>query len=271
MTPIGMLPFTAASLEGLLFLLDRWAFRSERCCGFREHDYKKNAFDLMQALWRCLWSDRPWSFELDLVRVWATKWPCPHESHDGIVVRCSAAGVDLSEWRAKAAQHGQHSFAHTSWQVLEKQLPPNPSFFDFLRELAAPASWEKLGSLALQVFHLGGAALQRLILAGTKGGATPGMSVSRVELSDLFAQRRRLDSYLLRYVLSAQPRAKGQQYWSVCTDKAACGGFNLQAGLAVFPDNLGIVLPPAVPTCECFGRPGLFVHKACGQRGRRRF
>lgn len=51
---------------------------------------------------------------------------------------------------------------------------------------------------------------------------------------------------LFRYAKSCSVKTRGKQYWTGCTDKAAVGGFSLQATLFAFEDNIAVVPPPAV-------------------------
>ena len=55
-----------------------------------------------------------------------------------------------------------------------------------------------------------------------------------------------LDAHLVRYLESCKVLAAGQQYITICSDKAAVGGFNLQSSLLALPNNLGLVPPPQV-------------------------
>ena len=241
----GVLPFTAISPPALMLLLDRWAYRSEKKCGFRDIAHKHNARGLIAALLSLLWEHGPWRLRLDVVRAWVDVWPRPPTFINPISMVVTDGIVDLCEWAAVAQEHGKSSFSGSSWLLILSRIRQPCQFIDFLEVIGDPDL--KLTGLVSQVFVACGRKLQEVLCANARKGSTSGIvSVNRVSLEDMFDKRRRLDCFLYKYIVSAKRRCSGQQFWSMCTDKASCGGYNLQAGFAVFPNNLAVIPPPAV-------------------------
>ena len=72
------------------------------------------------------------------------------------------------------------------------------------------------------------------------------LTAKQVHIGELFESRSKLDVRLVRHLLSCPQKAQMPQYLSLCSDKAAAGGFQLQASLLVLPDNTALVAPPQV-------------------------
>lgn len=259
-SPGGVLPWAAVSCVALLLLAHHWAHRSERQCGLRGSGHRSNAAAFEVALWTIVWHDKPWRLRLDMAQEWSDISPRPQRFLDPVNLMVASGVVDLTKGRARAAEASKDHFVRAAFEQLNICKVCDPSFFEFLSVLGDPHA-KLLSGIFSQVIHAGGRLLQELIIerAQTKVPSSAAWDVTHVELEAVFDQRRRLGNFLLLYLLSCQQRCRGQQCWSLCTDKASCGGFSLQARFAVVPSNLAVIPPPAQlsgPCGRCSGRRG---------------
>lgn len=78
------------------------------------------------------------------------------------------------------------------------------------------------------------------------GRRTDGFKVKPTEVGDIFEVPTRLLERLARNMESCIAKSEGHKYVSICSDKAAVGGFNLHTGLIALADGTAIVPPPQV-------------------------
>ena len=97
-----------------------------------------------------------------------------------------------------------------------------------------------------QLIWRAGSSLQGFVLEVVRGRKVPGFASRVVEIGDVFECKGKLDARLVKHILACKAKTKGCQFLSVCSDKAAVGGFNLQSSIFVLPDNTAMVAPPQV-------------------------
>jgi hypothetical protein len=241
----GILPFSAVSIHGLVFLLSRWSWLPERLGGLRDVDNQAAAMFLLQGIVSIVVASGPHIIEVDVSPTWINQWPRPTDFSMHITVQLRGDGmIDFSEWEEMATTFGERSFAHRSFSAFKANLQQGSTFLSFMKALATGGSL--LMPIFAQLVWRTGSLYQDLCLKSFKGVAVRGMKTKELEIGDLFENRSRLDAHLVRYVESCRVTMRNRRSFTMCTDKAAVGGFNLQCSLIVLPDNTAVVPPPQV-------------------------
>lgn len=76
-----------------------------------------------------------------------------------------------------------------------------------------------------------GVKLQDLAMQSLRGSSKlHGFGVQKIDWDDIFDVRSKIDPKLAKYVQAAKRLTRGHQFFGMCADKAACGGFNLKPG-----------------------------------------
>lgn len=70
------------------------------------------------------------------------------------------------------------------------------------------------------------------------------LRVRPTEVGDIFEVPPKLQERLARNMASCVAKSQGHRYFSICSDKAAVWGFNLQAGLIPLTDGTALMPPP---------------------------
>jgi hypothetical protein len=243
---IGSLPFNGVCMSGVLLLLDRFSARSEKLCGFRLDENRCNAEETLSAFLAMLSDGGAWELSVEIATQWNDPWPRPMLYNNIVQIKFEDGIVMLDDWAAVALRQGPSSLAGRTWAEISNVMGTCRSVDLFFRTLGNHDS-NVLPVLFHQFLCCAGRRLQNQFTRAVRGEVKLSTAVLKlVELDDLFDNRGRMDAYLFRYVMSCRPKFKGQQYWSLCTDKANSGSFSIQGGLAVLPSNLAAVAPPQV-------------------------
>ena len=249
----GPLPFMAFSPNALLFMLDRFGFRGERHCGFKQssESYRLNSQWLLESfLEPIIKMYHGQTIRLQVCTTWENKSPRPEQFDNYVEAVVDVNGdVQLDHWRRRGAELGAMSLIAKSFLALTANMQDNKGFLDVWKALGDPTDDLLRPLFAQLVFLVGTSFHKHLVELGRSGTGVHGSyTMKKVDVEDTLSVRGDLDNMLYRYVRSCVKATSGQQYWSCCSDKSAVGGFSLQATCFAFGDNTGIVAPPSV--CE---------------------
>lgn len=179
-------------------------------------------------------------------------WPRPSFlAHPVSLIVQPGGAIDFSQWERLADDHGAGSFcAKARARVVEATAAAHSPLVGFLRALCLEKS---LQALFQQVIIRFGAELQRRFLQCMGGRRTDGLKVKPTEVGDIFEVPTKLHERLAQNMESCIAKSEGHKYFSTCSDKAAVGGFNLQAGLIVLANGTAVVPPPQVRAVTASG------------------
>lgn len=236
-----MCPFNGVSPHGLFWLASRWADFGERRCGFRAPEHRLVAGFLMDYL-VSLVAAQDTTIDIDMCATWEHRWPKPPLMRCCLELKVLAGGgLDTSGWGDCVSFHGPQSFAAKALPAMRAAMGMSPSLRGLMLARGEDA---RLHSLEKQLVCWCGQLLHTRLLQALKGVKSATLTAKSVHVEDVFGSKRRMDARIVRYMSTCKALVKECRFLALCTDKAAVGGFNLQATTMTLPDNSALVPPP---------------------------
>lgn len=220
------LPMSAVSMAGLLLLACMWAWADKRSGGMTVYDHRTASSYLIRAFCDVLAANKAeFSFPLDISKTSVNSWLRPSAFAKPISLILRPGGVlDLSEWARLAAGKGLGAFCASAHMQVKQAIENAPApLISFLEVLSTS---KEMSAIFQQVVTRLGAELQRVFLACMGSLRIDGLRVKPTEVGDIFEVPPKLQERLARNMASCVAKSQGDKCFSICSDKAAVGGFN---------------------------------------------
>ena len=227
-----------------MILLSRWAFCSKEQGGLDAAVSREAAADLLAGVFRCLDGRKPVTIELCLDSQWVCCWPRPHALHDKEMITLRLHGYNLDLGPLVHLASIGHKVAKAWLRPIARQLGVQvldvTTVIQGTAGIIASASF--LGQLCWQISLL----LERDMGGSVSDEGAISKAFTFQADQNWMEDERAMHAHLCKYVSASIEASKGQQFYFVATDKGHPGGYPLQNTLITFPNNVGIVAPPAV-------------------------
>ena len=234
------------SFCSLLALACRWWAAGPKQGRLDRAEDRISAAYLLEGLVKASCGLGAWKLHLQVLKTWLPRWPRPELPEPTVACTVENCVLDIKPLSVLAEAGNVHA---TSWVREVREACGDEHQLHLKRLMQVAQDSITLQPLLTQLFWRLGERLEVVVLTGRRKGVSgPDMEVpidaNEMELTACHPSVQ--DAHIAKYVYSSVEASRGQDCFSIATDKGQIGGLSLMNSIIVYPSNLAVICPPVV-------------------------